>query len=96
MHVHAVLFDPCAYLIDSADGPVARDEDIDIVRHVLEQPQPDEVVLDRVIGAGEVVQHRDVLAAEAELAFGPGRLHGLAAGCHALPRLPQGHPSVPS
>lgn len=31
---------------------------------------------------------RDVLAAEAELAFGPGRLHGLAAGCHALLRLP--------
>jgi GntR family transcriptional regulator/MocR family aminotransferase len=33
---------------------------------------------------------RDVLAAEAELAFGPGRLRGLAAGCHALLRLPAG------
>ncbi|WUI04558.1 PLP-dependent aminotransferase family protein [Spirillospora sp. NBC_00431] len=33
---------------------------------------------------------RDVLAAEAEAAFGPGRLHGLAAGCHALLRLPAG------
>jgi GntR family transcriptional regulator/MocR family aminotransferase len=33
---------------------------------------------------------RDVLAAEAELAFGLGRLHGLAAGCHALLRLPDG------
>ncbi|TWP45626.1 PLP-dependent aminotransferase family protein [Lentzea tibetensis] len=33
---------------------------------------------------------RDVLAAEAELAFGAGRLHGLAAGCHALLRLPDG------
>jgi len=33
---------------------------------------------------------RDVLAAEAELAFGPGRLHGLAAGCHAQLRLPDG------
>jgi len=33
---------------------------------------------------------RDVLAAETELAFGPGRLHGLAAGCHALLRLPDG------
>jgi GntR family transcriptional regulator/MocR family aminotransferase len=33
---------------------------------------------------------RDVLAAEAELTFGPGRLHGLAAGCHALLRLPDG------
>ncbi len=33
---------------------------------------------------------RDVLAAETELAFGPGRLHGLAAGCHALLRLADG------
>jgi GntR family transcriptional regulator/MocR family aminotransferase len=31
-----------------------------------------------------------VLAAEAELAFGPGRLRGLAAGCHAMLRLPDG------
>jgi GntR family transcriptional regulator/MocR family aminotransferase len=33
---------------------------------------------------------RDVLSVEAELAFGPGRLHGLAAGCHAVLRLPDG------
>ena len=33
---------------------------------------------------------RDVLAAEAERAFGPGRLHGLEAGCHALLHLPAG------
>jgi len=33
---------------------------------------------------------RDVLAEQAEAAFGPGRLHGLAAGCHALLRLPDG------
>jgi len=33
---------------------------------------------------------RDVLATEVELAFGPGRLQGLAAGCHALLRLPDG------
>jgi GntR family transcriptional regulator / MocR family aminotransferase len=33
---------------------------------------------------------RDVLTAEAEHAFGPGRLQGLAAGCHALLRLPDG------
>ena len=32
----------------------------------------------------------DVLAAEAELAFGQGRLQGLAAGCHALLLLPEG------
>lgn len=33
---------------------------------------------------------RDALAAEVEQAFGPGRLGGLAAGCHALLRLPDG------
>jgi GntR family transcriptional regulator/MocR family aminotransferase len=33
---------------------------------------------------------RDVLTAEVEHAFGPSRLHGLAAGCHALLRLPDG------
>lgn len=33
---------------------------------------------------------RDVLAAEVERAFGPGRLRGLAAGCHALLLLPDG------
>jgi GntR family transcriptional regulator/MocR family aminotransferase len=33
---------------------------------------------------------RDVLAAEADVAFGPGHLHGLAAGCHALMHLPAG------
>src|SRR5687768_10863835 len=36
MHVRAVLFDPCMYLTSSADGPVAGDDDIDVVRHVLE------------------------------------------------------------
>jgi GntR family transcriptional regulator/MocR family aminotransferase len=33
---------------------------------------------------------RDLLAAEVELAFGPGRLGGLAAGCHVLLHLPVG------
>jgi GntR family transcriptional regulator/MocR family aminotransferase len=33
---------------------------------------------------------RDVLAEEVELAFGPGHLHGLEAGCHALLQLPHG------
>jgi GntR family transcriptional regulator/MocR family aminotransferase len=33
---------------------------------------------------------RDVLTAEVEHAFGPGRLQGLSAGCHALLRLPDG------
>ena len=33
---------------------------------------------------------RDVLANEVQLAFGPGRLHGLSAGCHALLHLPDG------
>src|SRR5688500_7497412 len=47
-HVRAILVDPGAYLISSADGPVTGDEDIDVVRHGLEQSQPDEVVADRV------------------------------------------------
>ena len=33
MHVRPILVDPCAYLIRSADGPVTRDEDIDVARH---------------------------------------------------------------
>jgi len=35
---------------------------------------------------------RDVLAAEVESVFGPGRLQGMVAGCHALLRLPDGTP----
>ena len=58
MHVPAILFDPCAYLISSADGPVTGDEDIDVVRRALEQPQRGEVVLDRVRGAVQV-EHRN-------------------------------------
>ena len=30
VHVRPILVDPCAYLISSADGPVTRDEDIDV------------------------------------------------------------------
>src|SRR4051812_25777569 len=56
MQVGAILVDPWAYLIGSADGPVARDDDVDVVRHVLEQPQRGEVVLDRVSGAAQVEQ----------------------------------------
>ena len=59
VHVRAVLVDPCAYLIGSADGSVTGDEDIDVVRHAREQSQPNDVVLDRVVGAGEVVEHRN-------------------------------------
>ena len=40
------------------DGPVAGDDDIDVARHALEQPQRGEVVLDRVGGAVQV-EHRD-------------------------------------
>ena len=39
MHVGPILVDPCVYLISSADGPVAGDEDIDVARDALEQPQ---------------------------------------------------------
>jgi hypothetical protein len=35
---------------------VTRDDDIDVVRHALEQPQPNKVVLNRVSG---VVEHRN-------------------------------------
>src|SRR6266566_2625762 len=50
--------DPRVYLISSADGPVAGDEDIDVARHALEQPQRCEVVLDRVSGVVQV-EHRN-------------------------------------
>ena len=56
MHIRAILFDPCAYLISSADGPVTRDEDIDVVRRAVEQPQRGEVVLIRVRGVVQVEQ----------------------------------------
>ena len=58
VHVRPILVDPCVYPISSADGPVARDEDIDVVRHALEQPQRGEVVLDRVSGVVQV-EHRN-------------------------------------
>ncbi len=35
MHVRPILVDPCVYLISSADGSVAGDED-DVARHALE------------------------------------------------------------
>src|ERR671935_737461 len=60
MHVRAILFDPCTYLISSADGPVTRDEDIDVVRRALEQPQRGEVVLNRVRGAQVEHRNRDI------------------------------------
>ncbi len=58
MHVRPILADPGVYLISFADGPVAGDEDIDIARHALEQPQRGKVVLDRVRGAVQV-EHRN-------------------------------------
>jgi AcrR family transcriptional regulator len=58
VHVRPILVDPCACLISSAGGPVAGDEDIDVIRRALEQPQRGEVVLDR--GGGVVqVEHRN-------------------------------------
>src|SRR5215204_2636690 len=58
MYVRPILFDPCAYLISSTDGPVAGDDDIDVTRHALEQSQRGEVVLDRVSRAAQV-EHRN-------------------------------------
>ena len=45
-------------MIGPADGAVTGDDDVDIARHALEQPQRVEVVLDRVRRAGHV-EHRD-------------------------------------
>ena len=58
VHVRPILVDPRADLISSADGPVAGDEDIDVVRRVLQQPERGEVVLDRVRGVAQV-EHRN-------------------------------------
>ena len=58
VHIRAILVDPCAYLISSADGSVAGDDDIDVVRRVFEQLQRGEVVLDRVRGVVQV-EHRN-------------------------------------
>src|SRR6266705_6507214 len=57
MNVRAILVDPCVYLISSADGSVAGNDDIDVARRALEQPQRGEVVLDRVSGVVQV-EHR--------------------------------------
>src|SRR5688572_3749639 len=48
LHVRPILVDSCTELIGSADGAVTWDEDIDVVRHALEQSQRGEVVPDRV------------------------------------------------
>ena len=56
MYVLPILVDPCLYLTGSADGPVAGDDDIDVARHALEQPQRGEVVLDWIRFVVEVEQ----------------------------------------
>jgi AcrR family transcriptional regulator len=58
VHVRPILADPCARLIGSGGGPVAGDEDIDVIRRALEQLQRGEVVLDRVGGVVQV-EHRN-------------------------------------
>ena len=58
VYVRSILVDPRAKLVSSADGPVAWDDDIDVARHALEQPQRGEVVPDRVGGAIQV-EHRN-------------------------------------
>ena len=60
MHVRAIQFDPSAYLVSSADGPVTGDEDINVVRHALKQPQPNEVVLNRIRGVQVGERNLDV------------------------------------
>jgi hypothetical protein len=56
VHVRPILLDPCAHLIGPANGPVAGDDNLDVARHTVEQPQPGEIVLDRVRGVVEVKQ----------------------------------------
>jgi hypothetical protein len=56
VHVRPILVDPCVYLISSADGPVAGDEDV--ACHALEHSQRGEVVLDRVSGVVQI-EHRN-------------------------------------
>ncbi len=60
MHVRAIQIDPCAYLISSADGPVAGDDNLNVVRHALEQPQPNEVVLNGILGLQVGERNKDV------------------------------------
>ena len=76
VHVCPILVDPRVYLISFADGPVAGDEDIDVARHALEQPQRGEVVLDRVSGVVQVEQRnqdirKDVAGASRRLSTQP-------------------------
>ena len=59
-HVRSILVDARAHLISSADGPVTGDKDSNIVRHALEQPQPNEVVLKRVRGVQVEERNQDV------------------------------------
>ena len=59
-HVRAVKFDPGARLISSAHRPVAGDDDINVVCDVLEQPQPNEVVLNRIRGIQVGERNQDV------------------------------------
>ena len=54
VQVRPILVDPGMYLVSSADGPVTGDEDINVVRHTLKQPQRGEVVLNRVCGVVQV------------------------------------------
>ncbi len=58
IYLRAILVDSCAYLISSSDGPVTRDENLDIARHALNQPQRGEVVVHRVRGVVQV-EHRN-------------------------------------
>jgi hypothetical protein len=55
--VRAVLIDPCPHLIGAAHGAVTGDDDVDLVRNGLEQPQSGEVVAGRIRGIQ--VEERD-------------------------------------
>ena len=47
-------------MFSSADGTVTRDENFNVVRHVFEQSQPDEVVRNRIRGVQVGERNQDV------------------------------------
>jgi len=82
-HVRPILVDPGVYLISSTDGPVAWDQDTDVARNALEQPQRGDVVLDRVSGVQVEHRNQDIrehVAGDENPAF-PDQQRRMARGC---------------
>jgi hypothetical protein len=56
LHVRPIQVNSRAQFFCSSDGPVPRDEDIDVSRNSLEQLQGGEIVLDRISRVVQVEQ----------------------------------------